>query len=525
MATRIDTPTDLYYELWNQWELPDDLMAGTERLRLKGPLYLPKHPRESDTAYQNRIRQSFLFNVFKRTIRSLRGKVFSNPIILGDDTPDDIVEWSRNIDLQGQDLTTFAQQVFTDALIYGVGYILVTFPRVQTATGQVTRADNIAQKARPYFVHISPKNLIGWHFDYETGMPVLQQARFRQFIQVPTDDYNTETQTKVWVLRPGRVEVFAEAAMEAATYNEFMLTNEYTTTLNDIPLVPVYTQRTGDFQAECPLEDLAYLNIAHWQSASDQKHVLHVARVPILFGAGLTQSGTRYNPETGLTEETLTLEIGPNTSVFDSNENARLAYIYHDRAPIDAGRQDLKDLEDQMEALSLVPLMPQRSGNVVATAKVLAEAQANSALAAWALNLRNSLETAFRYATRWANLDYEVSVTVPTEFGLPYAEFEEIRSLLTMRRIGDLSRPGLYAQLQRYNILPDDFDADEEIARIKAEEAEAEAARSPETASGDNSNNLVDASGLEQTENLAQAEGQEDIAALERGVQRSQRRI
>ena len=35
--------------------------------------------------------------------------------------------------------------------------------------------------------------------------------------------------------------------------------------------------------------DLAWLNLAHWQSASDQRHILHVARVPFLFGRGLSE--------------------------------------------------------------------------------------------------------------------------------------------------------------------------------------------------------------------------------------------
>jgi len=34
-------------------------------------------------------------------------------------------------------------------------------------------------------------------------------------------------------------------------------------------------------QAKPPLLDLAWLNVEHWQSASDQSNILHVARVPI----------------------------------------------------------------------------------------------------------------------------------------------------------------------------------------------------------------------------------------------------
>src|SRR3546814_11327266 len=53
-----------------------------------------------------------------------------------------------------------------------------------------------------------------------------------------------------------------------------------------LPLVTVYAERTGYLTARPPLLDLAWLNLAHWQSSSDQRHILHVARVPILFEIG-----------------------------------------------------------------------------------------------------------------------------------------------------------------------------------------------------------------------------------------------
>src|SRR3546814_6971269 len=43
-----------------------------------------------------------------------------------------------------------------------------------------------------------------------------------------------------------------------------------------LPLVTVYAERTGYLTARPPLLDLAWLNLAHWQSSSDQRHILHV---------------------------------------------------------------------------------------------------------------------------------------------------------------------------------------------------------------------------------------------------------
>jgi hypothetical protein len=48
-----------------------------------------------------------------------------------------------------------------------------------------------------------------------------------------------------------------------------------------IPFVPLYGWRRLHVGIS-PLRDLAYLNVKHWQSQSDQDTILHVARVPIL---------------------------------------------------------------------------------------------------------------------------------------------------------------------------------------------------------------------------------------------------
>jgi hypothetical protein len=97
----------------------------------------------------------------------------------------------------------------------------------------------------------------------------------------------------------------------------------------EIPLLPVYINRTDFMRASPPLAKLAELNIAHWQSSSDQRNILHVARVPILFGAGVRRR--RQNA------------IGASEMVkFNSNPAAKLTYVEHTGAAIGAGERIAK---------------------------------------------------------------------------------------------------------------------------------------------------------------------------------------
>ena len=109
--------------------------------------------------------------------------------------------------------------------------------------------------------------------------------------------------------------------------------------INAIPVAPVYLNQTGFMCGSPPLMDLADLNITHWQSSSDQRNILHVARVPILFASGVA--------------EDIELVVGANAFMRASDPQARLEYVEHSGAAITSGKDDLKVLEFQMQAMGL----------------------------------------------------------------------------------------------------------------------------------------------------------------------------
>ena len=121
-----------------------------------------------------------------------------------------------------------------------------------------------------------------------------------------------------------------------------------TTKLAFIPFVFFYGIRQGIGLGETPLLELAYQNIEHYQSSSDQQTILHVARVPILFAKKF-----------GETEIT----IGAGTAASCDDELSDLKYVEHQGFSISAGRQSILDLEDRMRATGaeLIQQTPDRT--------------------------------------------------------------------------------------------------------------------------------------------------------------------
>jgi hypothetical protein len=471
---KVETPTSTYEEQKLGWALPTALMAGTAGMRAAGIEYLPQEQGESKDEYDKRLARSFLFNAFRRTVETVNGKVFSKSIVLQDDVPPQIKTWTENIDLAGRNINVFASEVLKEAMQKGLTHVLVDMQKqieTRDAAGN-PRPPSVAEvKAagrRPYFVHIKPENLIGWQSEVKDGVPTLTQIRVKECAKKKDGKYGEKTVERVRVIEPDKFELY-EKDQETG---DFTLVDSGTTTLGFIALATFYTKRSGFMTAECPLQDLADLNVMHWQSSSDQRNILHFARVPILFRAG-------FGDKDGGVQE-----VGANRMFTAKDANAKMEVVEHSGAAIDAGRQDLLDTEDRMRVMGL-ELFIGKPGQVTATSRNIDSEEVNSTVKSWAQELQDTLELALDYMGRWGGLgdDKAGQIKVNTDFGITLRGADDIRSLIDMRKSREISRETFWKEMKRRTLLADDFDAVKEAVEL---ETEAESLANIPPASGDN---------------------------------------
>lgn len=431
--------------------LPRALMGGTAAMRAAGVEYLPQEMAESDKAYQIRLKRSFLFNGFGKTVRDMAGKVFAKPIIIGEDMAPDLVAYAENIDLAGRNLDVFGHAVFCDALAEGISYILVDMSAPVVDIDNPQRVPTKAETAgrRPWAVHIKAAQVLGWRSEEINGAEVLTQFRFMESVVEEDGLYGEKAVSQVRVLiREG-----SSVRWETHRKNdkgEWMLHQSGAMTIAVIPVAPVYVARTGFFIGIPPLADLAEVNLAHWQSQSDQRNILHVARVPILFGSGIPDA---QGP----------LEIGAARMVRVTDANAKLAYVEHTGGAIGSGRDDLKDLELQMQTLGLELLIP-KPGGQSATGAAIDQARMNAPLAMMAMALKDALENAFVFMAMFAGLGNEAgSLTVNTDFAVGIGADADASLLLQAVTAGALSRATFLAEMKRRGVLSDDVDPEAEV--------------------------------------------------------------
>ena len=431
------------------------LMGGTTAMRLAGEEYLPKFPAESADNYKARLGQSWLFNGYRKATRDMTGRVFAKPIELGAGVTPDMVGWSQNIDMQGQDLSTFARKVFEDAISgSAISFIMVDAPT--RGDGTTTKTQAKAANLRPFFAHLTVEEVLGWKTETVENVTRLSQFRIMEsvtetdpkdeFSEVKTDQVRVLDRTDSGVM----VRLFRQVKDEWVQFDE-----ETFTGLSEITVVPFYANRTGFFKAEPLLDDLADVNIAHWQSQSDQRNILHAARVPILHA-------------TGRDEEEGAIVISTGQAVTSRDPSAKLEWVEHSGQAIGAGRQDLKDLEFQMETFGL-QLLVAKVGGQSATGEALDAAKETTTLSMTADALKDALEQAFLWAGEYAGTPAKVEVVVNKEFGVGSLTAQDVTALASMVNTGLMSRETFLRELARRGFIRDDIDPDEEAELIEAE--------------------------------------------------------
>lgn len=432
------------------------LMGGTTAMRAAGEAYLPKFEAESFDAYNARLNSSWLFNGYRKTVRDMTGRVFDVPVELAEGIAPQIVEWADNIDMQGRDLSTFLREVFEDALAgSGIAYIMVDAPR---RDGDVTRAAAQDGNMRPFMTHLRVEDVLGWRAETINNVMTLTQLRIMEAVEEidPEDEFNNLTieQVRVLDLVDGRVQV--RLFRKSGQTNKWELFEGPTLSdATEITVAPVYVNRAGFFMGMPLLDDLADVNIAHWQSQSDQRTILHYARVPILFTTGRQD------------DEPLVISAGMATTATDPQ--AKMEWVEHSGQAIGAGRQDLKDLEFQMETHGL-QLLVARQGSQSATGEALDAAKETSTLSMTADQLQDAAEQALQWMGMYGGVEVgDGAVKVNKEFGVNMLTAQDVTAMLSAVNTGNMSRQTFIGEMKRRGFIRPDINTDEEIERIEEE--------------------------------------------------------
>lgn len=457
----VATPSTAYMQMQaaGSWTLLSALRGGTRAMRAMGKEFLPQEPRESETAYKCRLERSILYGVYDDTIKKLTSKPFSRPVTITGLADDRLGMIEVNVDRRTRcDITQFARQLLDTGVDRGLCHILVEYPN--TTEGVETLKDERDKDIRPYFIEIHPDDLIAWEEDEQTGH--ITSIRYRKSTIEKDGEFKDQVVERVVHYTSEFIATYKFNPTDKTWQRDG---EERLNTLGRVPLVTAYFEKEDAMTAEPPLLNLAWLNLAHWQSYSDHRNILRFSRFGLLFGSGLDE------------EDSKNLEIGPNRLITAKNPEAKLQYVEHTGAAIKVGENDLERLVNQMEVLGLQPLIS-RPGQKTATEKSIDEAKGQSTLQSWVRALEALLEQAYETAGNWIGIKMPdgFSVDIFNEFGLSAVAHDDVKTLLELRKGREITQATLLSEIQRRGTLRDELDIEAEIALTQQEAANDAAA-------------------------------------------------
>lgn len=457
MANDPSTAIPAVVDMQEDWVIVDALMGGTKAMRKAGKLLLEQMPEEDAESYRLRLNRSTLHPAYAETIQNMTGRVFAEPIMLGDNVPAQIKTYAENIDRQGNNLQVWAQNLFGGGLGYGLNHVLVEYPQTIAKDGSkklVTKADEIAAGVRPYAIIIRHGQVLGWKAETKGGEHVLSQFRFMESVEEPDPDnvFLTKQVMQVRVLEPGKWEVYRKAKTDGVK-DEWVLYDEGLTTLNKIPLATFYTKRTGFMTATPPLMELAHLAVKHWNEQSDQDKSVRFARI-------------RLAVITGVDDDGLTKVKISSDSMLALPANADVKVVQGSAESVNVGRSELEALEDQMRIAGAKLLHKEKQATKTAAQAEEEAAQEMSPLETMAGQLEDCLDQVLQLFAEWMKLPEGGNCQVNGNFDVDYDMANTLPFLQTMNDRGRLSNESFYQEVQRRGVLDGDRDWETEKTRI-----------------------------------------------------------
>lgn len=454
------TPSLAVKTMAPRWRLMSDTLGGTETMRANAAEYLPQHQGEADKRYQERCKTALFTNYVRLTSEFLIGKPFSKPVVFTKDTVDEIKALEDDLDLCGNDLTTVLKDWFTKGFEKNVAYCLVEFPEAPSKEdgAPVTKEEQERLSLRPYWVILPAEAVISAvparingeeqfiHLRYwdcevvQDGYEEKIVERIREWNAIPTPEGGTQVQVITHV-----------------KYGKNWITSGPVRhpTIDRVPLVKFETNNEGRPE----LLDLAYINVTHFQSESDQRASLTVARFPILAGSGV--------------DEEKSIVLGPYQFLASSDVQSKYYYVEHTGSALEAGSSDLTALEDKM-ALYGAEMLKERPDRQTATSAILDNAQTTSPLQRIVFMFKSAVEQALYYTKLWLELDEEAEarIEINTEFALTKEQGQKIDNLKELRKMGEISRKQFLEGLKEAGALSPNFNIDDNTKELKAEAQE-----------------------------------------------------
>lgn len=416
-----------------------DVYAGNKNIKRKGEAYLSRHNLETTEKYNERLKYATFFPHFRQSISKLENMIFRKGIKVKDN--DVFKKLLDNFDGEGSKLQTVMKLAAKKALLDGMTYLWVDAPSFE---GAITYKEKEDMNYLPFCKIIDRIDVINKRTKVVNGKTILSKIVIEQLYEDEGDGFQPEAYYITIVLEIGK----------GTVYKDGEVIQEWTNSLDYIPVIPVYSNKVGYLDADIPFLDLADMNIKHYNAESNLDHINKMVSspTPLIFD----QSDASEDGK---------IVIGVNNAIlFNDKTTGGAEYLEVQGKGIAHLENAVKEIEIKMDKMALNAIYTNTFRT--ATEARFNEEKNNLFLVEISTSLEDGINTVFKIMSEFLGEDIDLEVELSKDFIDVSIEATMVDELIKLREKGFISSETLWTKLVKSEIL-DPFDFDTEKEKIK----------------------------------------------------------
>lgn len=439
-----------YDEFLPVWSMCRDSVTGQRAISKGGVKYLPKLSGQKAESYKSYKERALYFGAAGRTVDGMAGLIFRKPPTIN--LPKALEQYQSDIDMKGTTLEGFARDCVDEALVVGRFGVMIDYPPTSPDRGVMTIEEARQYGQRPYLTMYKAESIINWrtgrYANRNVLLNVLLVENFEEENQIRELFFDGFYGQRIW--RTDENDKWAIAQEFYPTKNG-----------NKIGEIPFYFcgKKEGwvDVQ-DPPIEQLAYINIAHYRNSADLENAVHVAGQPTPWVNGITDPASI--PSIHLGSGTF-LKLPPD---------AEAGFLQCGADGVGALREVMADKIAQMAALGARMLSPEKAQAETAESQQIKRGGENSVLASIAGAVEIVIEASLRFMADWVGANREEAEFELNKDYLPSPmDSAMLREWVAAWQSGGFSYETFIGGLKGGELIPDTIDPQDELDRMGSE--------------------------------------------------------
>ena len=421
----IENKHPYYVEACNQWSRIRDSHNGSDAIKSRGEVYLPKLSGQDKDQYDAYKLRAMYYNGIERTVKGLIGAVMRiEPIV---EAPEKVKEWLGDITGTGIPLNDFIGYVISEQLLMGRQGILVD------------RSDE-----RPYLTGYCTEQITNWLDD-----TVVLQETYRKVD--PKDKYKSEYDIQYRELtkdEDGNYVVRIWRDNKGWAVWQEIYPTQRGDALDGIPFIAMSGEGFNFEPVTSSMLALADTGISLYRTSADLEHGRHFTALPTPYVTGIDSDSE--------------LRIGAGEAWILPDTQSSAGYLEFSGQGLQALEKAVEEKRSMMASLGAQLLQSQKAGVEAADSVRLRQNAEASTLVSTVKSVERAVTHALQVMAEWEGIKGDIKITLNTDFVDTKIDSADMTSLMGAWQSGAISHETFLWNMKRGEILPPAVSVEEE---------------------------------------------------------------